>query len=135
MAATPQQIADGLEARLRTITGLRVYDHVPDSFATPCAFILPDTIAYWGAFAGGNVSQTFTVTTVVGRTSDRAAQRALYTYTAYDGASSIRAAIEADRTLGGVCDSLIVNSAGNIRMLQQADATYLAVDFEVTVYA
>ncbi len=29
MAATIAQAADGLEARLATITGLRVFDHVP----------------------------------------------------------------------------------------------------------
>jgi len=96
---------------------------------------MPDTIEYWGGFAGGNVQQTFTVTVIVGRTSDRAAQKTLYTYSAYDGASSVRAAIEADRTLGGVAQTSIVNSAGNIRMLQQADATYLAIDFNITVHA
>lgn len=135
MAATPQQAADALETALGTISGLRVFDHVPDSYATPCAFILPDVITYWGSFAGGNVEQQFIVTLVVGRTSDRAAQRSLYAYAAYSGAQSIRAAIEADRTLGGVIQTCIVNSAGNIRMLQQADATYLAIDFEVTVHA
>jgi hypothetical protein len=135
MPATPQQIATGLETRLATITGLRVYDHVPDSYGIPCAFVMPDTIEYWGGFAGGNVQQSFIVTVIVGRTSDRAAQKTLYTYTAYDGASSVRAAIEADRTLGGVAQTSIVNSAGNIRMLQQADATYLAIDFDITVHA
>jgi len=72
---------------------------------------------------------------VVGRTSDRAAQKSLYTFMSYSGASSIRAAIEADRSLGGVCQTLLVERADNIRMLSQGDATYLAVDFTVRVHA
>lgn len=135
MAATLQQIADGLETRLATITGLRVYDHVPDVFAPPCSFILPGSIDYWGDFSGGNPEVEVVVTVVVGRTSDRAAQKSLYTYMSYSGSSSIRAAIEADRSLGGVCQTLLVERADNIRMLSQGDATYLAVDFTVRVHA
>jgi hypothetical protein len=135
MPATPQQVATGLETRLATISGLRVYDHIPDSYGIPCSFVMPDTIEYWNGFAGGNVQQEFTVTVVVGRTSDRAAQKSLYGFSAYSGSSSVRAAIEGDRTLGGVAQTCIVNSAGNIRMLQQADATYLAIDFNITVHA
>lgn len=135
MAATLQQIADGIETRLATVTGLRVFDHVPDLFATPCSFVLPGSIAYWGDFAGGNAEVEVVITVVVGRTSDRAAQKSLYTYMSYSGAGSIRAAIEADRTLGGVCQTLLVERADNIRMLAQGDATYLAVDFVVRVHA
>jgi len=131
---TLQTVADGLEARLATVSGLRVFDHVPDVFNTPCVFVLPSDIAYWGSFAGGNVEQSWTATVVVGRTSDRASQRSLNAYMGYDGATSIRAAIEADRTLGGACDTCIVTSAQNIRMLSQGDASYLAVDFSITVY-
>ena len=131
---TLQAVADGLEARLATVSGLRVFDHVPDVFSTPCAFVLPGDVEYWGSFAGGNVEQSWTATVVVGRTSDRASQRTLNAYMGYDGASSIRAAIEADRTLGGACDTCIVTSAQNIRMLSQGDASFLAVDFSITVH-
>lgn len=135
MAATLQQIADGIETRLATVSGLRVFDHVPDVFAPPCSFVLPGSIAYWGDFAGGNAEVEVVITVVVGRTSDRAAQKSLYAYMSYSGASSIRAAIEADRTLGGVCQTLLVERADNIRMVAQGDATYLAVDFMVRVHA
>jgi hypothetical protein len=56
-------------------------------------------------------------------------------YLSYAGATSIRAAIESDRTLGGVVQDLIVESADNISTLEANDATYLAIDFTVTVYA
>lgn len=135
MPATVQQQADGLETRLTTITGLRVFDHVPDNFAPPCAFVLPDTINYWEGFSGGDAQHRWTVTVIVGRTADRAAQRSLFEYISYSGTKSVRAAIEADRTLGGVCQTLLVERADNIRMLTQGDANYLAADFAVRIHA
>jgi hypothetical protein len=53
----------------------------------------------------------------------------------WDGAKSLRAAIEADRTLGGVCSDLIVTNAENLTNIDANDTLYLAVDFKVTVYA
>lgn len=134
MAATIAQAADGLEARLATITGLRVFDHVPDVFSPPSAFVLPDSINYWEAFAGGDVRIQFTVTVVVGRTAERASQKSLYAFMSYSGDKSVRAAIEGDRTLGGVAQTSIVQSADNIRVVSQGDADYLAVDFNVMVH-
>jgi len=52
----------------------------------------------------------------------------------YSGDKSIRAAIEADRSLGGVVQTSIVESAENIRVVSQGDADYLAVDFTVVVH-
>ena len=135
MPATVQQQAAGLETRLVTITGLRVFDHVPDNFAPPCAFVLPDSINYWEGFSGGDAQHRWTVTVIVGRTADRAAQRSLFEYISYSAPKSVRAAIEADRTLGGVCQTLLVERADNIRMLTQGDANYLAADFAVRIHA
>lgn len=135
MPATLQQQADGLETRLATISGLRVFDHVPDSWATPCAFVIPDTVEYWNAFAGGDATHNWTATVVVGRQSDRSSQRQLLEYMSYSGTKSIRAAIEGDRTLGGVVQSLLVDRADNVRMVSQGDQSYLAVDFAVRIHA
>ena len=77
----------------------------------------------------------FTITVVVTRQSERTAQEKLDAYSSWDGAQSVRAAIEADRTLGGVCDDLIVVSAGNFTNIDANDTLYLAMDFKVTVYA
>lgn len=135
MPATLQQQADGLEAQLATISGLRVFDHVPDSWATPCAFVVPDTVEYWNAFAGGDATHNWTATVVVGRQSDRSSQRQLLEYMNYAGDKSIRAAIEADRTLGGVVQTLLVGRADNVRMVSQGDQAYLAVDFAIEIHA
>jgi hypothetical protein len=134
MPATLTQMADGLESRLGTIPGLRVFDHVPDAFAVPCAFVMPETVNYWGAFAGGDAETIWTVTVVVGRTANRAAQKNLYEFVSYSGVNSIRAAIEGDRTLGGKVQTCLVESASNMRILSQADADYLAVDFRCRIH-
>ena len=55
------------------------------------------------------------------------------TYLSYDG--GIRAAIEADQTLDGYAQTLIVEEASNISTVDANDTTYLTVDFRVVVYA
>jgi hypothetical protein len=77
----------------------------------------------------------FTITIVVYRQSERVAQEELDKYTAFSGAQSVRAAIEADRTLGGVADDLIVGSASNFTNIDANYTLYLTMDFKVTVYA
>lgn len=135
MPATITQVIDGLVTRLRTIDGLRAYDRPADITAPPAAFVLLETVDYQNAFALGDPRLTFTVTVVVARTSDRAAYDRLSDFLAPTGAKSIRAAIEADRSLGGVCQTLIVQTAENVRMISQGDADYLAADVSLLVHA
>jgi hypothetical protein len=84
---------------------------------------------------GGLVTHIFVVSVVVGRSAERTAQRALDGFLSYEGATSVRAALEADRSLGGVVQNLLVESASNISTMDGNDATYLMVDFRVVVYA
>jgi hypothetical protein len=51
------------------------------------------------------------------------------------GTQSVKAAIEKDRTLGGVVDTCRVVSVSNYASSDANDVLYLAVDFEVEVYA
>ena len=132
---TVSQIKTGLAANLATVSGLRAYAYQPDNVNTPFAWPLLDSIQYNGAMGGGLITHKFTVSVVVGRSAERTAQTLLDGYLSYKGATSIRQAIESDRTLGGVVQDLIVESANNISTLEANDTTYLAIDFVVTVYA
>jgi len=134
-ATTVSQIKTGLAANLATVSGLRAYAYQPDNVNTPFAWPLLDSIQYNGAMGGGLITHKFTISVVVGRSAERTAQTLLDGYLSYAGAISIRQAIESDRTLGGVVQDLIVESANNISTLEANDATYLAIDFVVTVYA
>jgi hypothetical protein len=132
---TVSQIKAGLAANLATVSGLRAYSYQPDNVNTPFAWPLLESIQYNGAMGGGLITHQFTVSVVVGRSAERTAQTLLDGYLSYKGATSIRQAIESDRTLGGVVQDLIVESANNISTLEANDTTYLAIDFVVTVYA
>ena len=135
MTATPSQIKDALKVALETIPGLRAYDYQPDQVNPPFAFATLEEITYHGAMGAGNVVNRFTVSVIVQRASERAAQDKLDGYLSYDGTQSVRKAIEADRTLGGVVQDVIVNSASNITNIDANDTTYLTVDFQLLVYA
>ena len=136
MPATVSQVKDGLKTRIETVPGLRGFDYQPDQVNPPFAFATLDEIRYHQTgFATGGVAMDFTITVVVNRASERTAQDKVDQYTSWDGAQSVRAAIEADPTLGGVCSDLIVNSASNFTNIDANDTLYLTMDFKVTVYA
>jgi hypothetical protein len=135
VSATVTQIKQGIATALATIPGLRSYAVQPDNLNPPFAWPMLDTVTYNGAMRGGLITHVYTVTVVVGRAAERTAQNALDGYVSYDSATSIRAALEADRSLGGVVQNLLVESANNISTTEGNDTTYLMVDFRVVVYA
>ena len=135
MTATPSQIKDALKVALETIPGLRAYDYQPDQVNPPFVFATLEEVTYHGAMGAGNIVNRFSVTVVVQRASERVAQDKLDGYVAYDGAQSVRQALEADRTLDGVVQDLIVTGATNITNIDANDTLYLTVDFQLIVYA
>ena len=134
MAATVSQVATGLAARLATIAGLRTSTYQPEQLNPPFAFPTLNRIEYHKAFGGGDVVMDWTVNVIVGRYVDRNAFATLDGFLSYSGATSIRAAIEGDKTLGGVCQTLVLPSGANIMSLSSADAEFLQIQFQVTVH-
>jgi hypothetical protein len=135
MPATVSQVADGLKARLATVTGLRTFSYQPEQVNPPVAFPVLESIDYHKAFGGGNVQMRFTIIVIVGRYLDRVAHANLDGFLSYDGATSLRAAIEGDRTLGGVAQTLVMDSSLSIGALPVAEAEFLQVSFSVLVHA
>jgi hypothetical protein len=134
MAATVSQVATGLANRLATISGLRTSAYQPEQLNPPFAFPTLNRIEYHRAFSGGDVVMDWTVNVIVGRYVDRNAFATLDDYLSYSGAKSVRAAIEGDKTLGGVCQTLVLPSGANITSLSSADAEFLQIQFQVTVH-
>lgn len=136
MSLSVAAVASGLQARLATISGLRAYSYQPEQLNPPFAFPILNSATYHRTMGMGNaVTQLdWTVTVVVGRYVDRTAVTALDGFIAPTGASSVRAALEADTTLGGACADLIVGSSANITALEQDDAEFLQVTFQLTIY-
>jgi len=134
MPATVSQVATGLANRLATISGLRTSAYQPEQLNPPFAFPILNRIEYHRAFSGGDVVMDWTVNVIVGRYVDRNAFATLDDYLSYSGAKSVRAAIEGDKTLGGVCQTLVLPSGANITSLSSADAEFLQIQFQVTVH-
>jgi hypothetical protein len=134
MPATVSQVAAGLAARLATISGLRVTTYQPEQLNPPFAYPQINRVDYHRAFAGGDVVMDWTVHVVVGRWVDRVSHSLLDDFLSYSGAKSVRAAIEGDPTLGGVCSTLIVRSGADITSLDAGGAEFLQIQFQLEVH-
>ena len=134
MPATVSQVATGLQTRLATISGLRTFNYQPEQEDPPFAYPQINSINYHRAYQGGDVVMDWTVYVIVGRWLDRTAHAALDDYLSYSGSKSVRAAIEADPTLGGVCQTLIVRSGADITSLDAGGAQFLVIQMQVEVH-
>ena len=126
-------IRQGLGNNLATIRGLRVAETIPDQVNPPQAVISLQSVAYDGALRGGLTTYTFMVTVIVGRMSERTAQRTLDGYIS-PGTGAIKNAIESDKSLGGSAFDVRVEAMSSVGSLTIGEVNYLAADFTVTVY-
>jgi hypothetical protein len=135
MPATVSQVAAGLKTRLATISGLRAYAYQPEQLNPPAAYPVLNSVSFHRAFGGGNVEMYWSIYIVVGRYTDSRAFDNIDDYVSYSGAKSIRAVLEGDLTLGGVCQTLVVPTSFAIEPQTQADAEFLTVRADLTVHA
>lgn len=124
-----------LAKNLGTISGLRTSAELPDNPNPPIAVIQMDGINYDEAFKQGLTIFNFTIMVIVGRAAERYAQRKLDEYCSQDGTSSIKLAVESDKSLDGNAYDVRVASLNNIGSLQLNDQEYLAAEFSAVVYA
>jgi hypothetical protein len=127
-------IRTALAKNLATVPGLRTAAEMPDLPNPPIAIVSLNSVTYDGAFDKGLTTYNFSVTVIVGRVAEREAQRKLDSYIS-TGSSSIKNAIESDKTLGGSAYDCRVVSMDSVGSLTVSDTTYLAADFSVTVIA
>ena len=120
---------------LASVPDLRVRPLIPALVTPPMAVVQPQQIEYDLNANRGLNRYTFTVTVFVVKADDRSAQLRVDPFVAVAGPSSVKAALEGDRTLGGVVNTLRVTSVSNYSSTDANDVLYLAVDFEVEVFA
>lgn len=94
-----------------------------------------DTVDYHGAFGNADVVHTFTVFLILSRVDDRAAIAAMEDYMSQAGTNSIRAALEADLSLGGVVSTLVVTKSGPPASISINGNPYISLPFTVEVHA
>ena len=130
---TPNAVRAGIATALDTIAGLRCFDYVPDSLAPPAAVVEPLEIDYDESMNSGTQFYRAFILVIVGRMSDRSSQDRLDAYLTESGASSVKAALEADRTLGGACATLQVASS-RPREVVVSGVNMIAYRFEARIY-
>ena len=126
-------IRQGIAANLATISTLRTSAFVPDNPTPPIAVVIPQRIEFDRAMGRGMDDLTFTVMVIAQRASERNAQSVLDGFCNSSGATSVKAAIESDKTLGGACFDLRVTEMNAYGPLSIGDAIYLSASFSVTV--
>lgn len=154
-------IRRGIATALTAISGLRTFAYIPDSVPTPAAIVGRPEVDFDRTMRRGADTIRLQVLVLVGRATDRRAQAALDAYfetgigsirlTDEDGvyltteegtpivlevaAASVKSAIEADPTLGGVCDSARVVRATGYGAYTVAGADLLGAEWTVEVIA
>jgi hypothetical protein len=104
-------VRDALKKNLQTITRLRVYDTIPDVVTPPAAVVGQLDFTFDVDNARGLDQASVDIYVIVQRISERTAQDKLDEFLAGTGEGSIKTALESDRSLGGLVDTLRVISA------------------------
>lgn len=142
MSVTVADIRAGLVANLEDsfegypINGYEMSDPHPPCFEI--GFQIDRGIEFNAAMSRGLDTYNLIVRGIVSNAYDIRAQEILDEWCAPSGATSVRAAIEADRSLGGVVQNLVVTDVSNYRAFvvpAKPNVTYLAAEWAVTVYA
>lgn len=128
-------LRDGIATNLATISGLRTSAEMPDNPNPPVAVVSLSDIDYDLAFNQGLTQYNFDVTVIVGRADERTAQRKLDSFCSSTGASSIKLAIESNRSLSGVAYDTRVSGLRSYGSITVNDTTYMAAEFTVQCLA
>lgn len=114
----------------------RTYAFAPDSLNPPTAIVVPGPgtfLTYDDTFDGtGNFA--LVVKILNGSQDEKSSQKLLLGYMAKTGATSIRAAILASPTLGGICSYMQIPSAENYGDVDWAGQQYYGFELPVGVF-
>ena len=126
-------VRDAIKANLQTITNMRVYDQIPDVIVPPCAVVGQLDFTFDVDNQRGLDQASVDVYVIVQRISERAGQDKLDLYLAGSGNGSVKTALESDRTLGGLVDTLRVITAES-GTYQTGDQTFLSYRYNLTIW-
>ncbi len=138
MAATLAEIRAGIAANLAAVYGVTVQTnaYALGNPTPPTIEVLgPEDVEYDQSLARGLDRWTLTVRGLVGDVADVGAQVNLDLWIAGTGTDSVKAAIEADKTLGGKVESLWVESCTGYQIYQLDNrGTALGAEWSVVVF-
>lgn len=99
MATTVSQVRDGIASVVDDVTGLHVYDTIPDSFVPPGAIIIPEN-SVPRTVTGTRDEQNYRVLLLLANEVTRVAQDTLDGYLSSTGDTSLRAKLASTSNLG-----------------------------------
>lgn len=135
MSATIDQMQSAIKAALESITGLHPHATEPVTFNPPDAYPRLVSWTFDDDFDGGATYQ-FDVWVLVTLSKDISrSQTTLNPYLSATGTRSLKAALEADPTLGGVVDSARVTGGGNYGQTSIGDVTALGGSVRLEILA
>lgn len=130
------EIRQALSDALDTIPDLQTSPYLLASPTPPAAEIQPSMVSFDKAMRRGLDRLRFVVRAYVSLNLSEAGQKRLDRMLAGDGAFSIKAAIEADRTLGGACSDAHVTECTGYRVYERIGAgSVLGAEWTVEVLA
>lgn len=135
------QVLDGIAAAIRTglagdtVAG-RTFSLSPDSLNPPTVIVVPapgDFLFYDDTYSA---TDNFAVVVKVlnGTQDSESSQKLLLGYMAKTGTTSIRAAILASPTLGGICAYMQIPTAQNYGDVEWAGQQFLGFELPVAVF-
>jgi hypothetical protein len=127
------KVRDALGKNIERGTGIRIYDTIPDVVVPPCAVVGQLDFTFDIDNARGLDQASVDIFVIVQRISERAGQDKLDQLLAGTGNKSIKTAIESDRTLGGLVNTLRVITAESGTYIS-GDQTFLSYRYNVTIY-
>jgi len=127
------KVRDAIGKNIESISGIRIYDQIPDVVVPPCAVVGQLDFTFDVNNARGLDQASVDVYVIVQRISERAGQDKLDELLGGTGNKSIKTAIESDRTLGGLVDTLRVISAES-GTYQTGDQTFLSYRYNLTIW-
>lgn len=109
--ADMQDLREALALNLSQIENIQVSAYMLANPTPPAIHVIPAQTEYHQTMGSGGAEWwQFTIQAFVAATSDIGSQQRLDRMLGSDGPDSVKAALESDPTLGGLCDDLIVTS-------------------------
>lgn len=134
--ATLKQIREGLAANLAVLDGWQVSAYMLSQPTPPAIHVVPGLVEFDRAMGRGLDEWTLNVQAFVPLNSDRGAQERLDGLIDGSGATSVKEAVEADRTLGGAADTArVVACTGYRTVAVEGRGPVLMCEWEVHVLA
>lgn len=131
-----KEIREALAAALDVIPDTQVSAYALHNMTPPCIEIEPGSTTYDRTMGRGADALRFTVRAYVSTNIDRAAQVRLDWMLAGSGDYSVKQAVEADMTLGGLVDNARVSeNMGYRRFVREQGHTLLGSEWTVEVVA